>query len=180
MHHTAEVLSPLTDFRVHPIDTIVYYNILAVFTGVTGGVVLYLLGKPIEAYTIANTNAFVLLFAFLVGNLQHSHLWIAFTGLWGRLFLSPAHHQIHHSTNPAHFNTNLGNFLGFYDWLFGTLHVPRKQREKLTFGVEPRSGDAHSLDGAMIDPVRQGLRHVKGWVSGSAGAHSPPLEQPPR
>jgi len=99
---------------------------------------------------------------FLVGTLQHSQFWIAFTGPWGRLFLSPAHHQIHHSTDPAHFNKNLGNFLGLCDWLAGTLHVPGKKREKLIFGVEPRARDAHSFQGAIIAPVRQGLRHIRG------------------
>ena len=29
VHHTAEVLTPVTIFRVHPLDTVVYYNILA-------------------------------------------------------------------------------------------------------------------------------------------------------
>ncbi|HJZ42315.1 MAG TPA: sterol desaturase family protein [Hyphomicrobiaceae bacterium] len=162
VHHEAEVLSPLTDFRVHPVDTLVFYNILALFTGITGGALNYLLGAPIEEFTVANTNAIVLLFAFLIGTLQHSQFWIAFTGPWGRLFLSPAHHQIHHSTDPAHFNKNLGNFLGLCDWLAGTLHVPGKKREKLIFGVEPRARDAHSFQGAIIAPVRQGLRHIRG------------------
>jgi sterol desaturase/sphingolipid hydroxylase (fatty acid hydroxylase superfamily) len=170
VHHEAEVLSPLTDFRVHPVDTLVFYNIVALFTGVTGGTLNYFLGRPVEQFAIANTNGIVLLFAFLIGTLQHSQFWIAFTGPWGRLFLSPAHHQIHHSTNPEHFNKNLGNFLGILDWMFGTLHVPAKKREKLTFGVEPRTGAAHSFDGAMIAPVRQGFAHIKGWLLGPAKA----------
>ena len=170
VHHSAEVLSPLTDFRVHPVDSIVYYNIQALFTGVTGGVVNYLLGRPIEAFTVANTNALVLLFAFMLGTLQHSQFWIAFTGAWGRWFLSPAHHQIHHSINPAHFNKNLGNFLGVFDWLFGTLHVPAKKREKLTFGVEPVTADAHSFSAALIAPVHQGWGHIKDLLLRSAKA----------
>jgi sterol desaturase/sphingolipid hydroxylase (fatty acid hydroxylase superfamily) len=180
VHHQAEVLSPLTDFRVHPIDTLVFYNVLALFTGITGGTVNYLLGRPIEEFAIANTNAVVLLGAFLIGTLQHSQFWIAFTGPWGRLFLSPAHHQIHHSTDPAHFNKNLGNFLGLCDWLFGTLYVPGRKREKLTFGVEPAAGDQHSFDGAVIAPLRRGLSHVRGWFAGPARVHGSPLEQPPQ
>ena len=38
VHHTAEVLSPLTNFRMHPVDSVVFGNILAIFLGVTGGV----------------------------------------------------------------------------------------------------------------------------------------------
>ncbi len=32
------------------------------------------------------------------------------------MIYSPAHHQIHHSTNPDHFGKNLGAFLTLWDW----------------------------------------------------------------
>src|SRR5207253_2446007 len=80
-------------------------------------------------------NLLFLLYVYLYGHLQHSHLWIPFTGVPGRLLISPAHHQIHHSTNPVHFDKNFGAGLALYDWLFGTLHMPSKERERLTFGV---------------------------------------------
>ena len=153
VHHQAEVLSPLTNFRVHPVDSIVFYNIQAVVMGITGGLVNYGFGEPAQPFTIAGSNALVLIFTYLVGHLQHSHLWIVFTGVWGRLFLSPAHHQIHHSTNPAHFNKNLGACLGVWDWLFGTLHVPGKKREKLDFGVEPKVGNVHGIHEGIVAPV---------------------------
>ena len=41
VHHTAEVLSPLTNFRVHPVDSLVFYNILGIFLGTTGGALSY-------------------------------------------------------------------------------------------------------------------------------------------
>jgi sterol desaturase/sphingolipid hydroxylase (fatty acid hydroxylase superfamily) len=161
VHHSAEVLSPLTNFRVHPVDTLVFYNILALIMGGTGGLVNYWLGRPTPFFTIANSNVLTLVFFFLIGHLQHSHFWIAFTGLWGRLFLSPAHHQIHHSTNPIHFDKNLGSCLGIWDWLFGTLHVPGKMREKLSFGVEPKSQDAHTVAGGLITPLYNAFAHIK-------------------
>jgi sterol desaturase/sphingolipid hydroxylase (fatty acid hydroxylase superfamily) len=161
VHHSAEVLSPLTNFRVHPVDTLVFYNILALIMGGTGGLVNYWLGKPTPFFTIANSNVLMLVFFFLIGHLQHSHFWIAFTGLWGRLFLSPAHHQIHHSTNPIHFDKNLGSCLGVWDWLFGTLYVPGRTREKLSFGVEPKSQHAHTATGGLITPLYNAFAHVK-------------------
>jgi sterol desaturase/sphingolipid hydroxylase (fatty acid hydroxylase superfamily) len=160
VHHQAEVLSPLTNFRVHPVDSIVFYNIQAVVMGVAGGLVTYGLGEPVQPFTIAGSNVLVLIFTYLVGHLQHSHLWIVFPGLWGRLFLSPAHHQIHHSTNPAHFNKNLGACLGIWDWLFGTLHVPSRKREKLVFGVEPRVGNVHGIHAGMVAPVTRAFALV--------------------
>lgn len=161
VHHSAEVLSPLTVFRVHPVDTLVFYNILGVLMGTTGGLVTYWLGTAMQQFTIANSNVLTLVFFFLIGHLQHSHFWIAFTGVWGRLFLSPAHHQIHHSTNPVHFDKNLGSCLGIWDWLFGTLYMPGKKRQKLTFGVEPNDGTAHTVRGGLVAPVWAALAHVK-------------------
>lgn len=160
VHHSAEVLSPLTNARVHPVDTIVFYNITALVMGTVGGLMQYALGQPATELTLFGTNAIAFLFGYTTNHLQHSHMWIAFTGWWGRLVLSPAHHQIHHSTSPAHFNKNLGSSLAIFDWLFGTLHIPARQREKLTFGVEAGSAAPHTVEACLIEPVRNALGHV--------------------
>ena len=160
VHHAAEILTPVTNFRVHPVDTIVFYNILALLFGLTSGTLNYLFGKTTVQFSIADSNIILLAFTYLIGHLQHSHFWIAFTGVWGRLFLSPAHHQIHHSTNPAHFNRNLGNCLGVFDWLFGTLHLPSAKREKLSFGVEPRAANPHTVTEMLISPFGHALGHL--------------------
>ena len=76
-----------------------------------------------------------MMFLLTYGHLRHSHMWIAFTGLAGRILQSPAHHQIHHSTNPAHFDKNLGFALAVWDWAFGTLAIPARTREPIVFGV---------------------------------------------
>jgi sterol desaturase/sphingolipid hydroxylase (fatty acid hydroxylase superfamily) len=157
VHHTAEVLSPLTNFRVHPVDGIVFYNILAVCMGTTEGVMNYAFGQQTPQFVVSSSNAIVVIFTYLLAHLHHTSFWISFTGIWGRLLISPAHHQIHHSTDPIHFNKNLGSCLAIWDWLFGTLHVPARKREKLSFGVEPRIGDPHSVTGGLITPVRQAL-----------------------
>ncbi len=161
VHHTAEVLSPLTNFRVHPVDTIVFNNVLALVMGGAGGVTSYLLGRDVQPITVADSNIIVLAFFFFIGHLQHTHFWIAFTGVWGRIILSPAHHQIHHSTDPAHFNRNLGSFLAVFDWMFGTLHVPSKRRQKLDFGVAPKSQDQHTVTGGLVVPLYLSLAQVR-------------------
>lgn len=66
--------------------------------------------------------------------------------------MSPAHHQIHHSSDPTHFNKNMGSCLALWDWMFGTLRVPAAEREKLAFGVEPDRADAHTIRGELIAP----------------------------
>ncbi len=158
VHHTAEVLTPATVFRVHPIDTLVFANLTALFIGLTEAVVRWLLGQPIDPLAVAGHNLLTVAFVYAVGHLQHTHLWIAFTGVWGRIFLSPAHHQIHHSADPRHFGSNFGGFLAAWDWLFGTLHAPGRQREQLVFGVEPRRPEQHSLTGVMLTPFAEAAR----------------------
>ena len=165
VHHTAEVLSPLTNFRVHPVDSIVFANILGVFIGVTSGVLSYVqLGSGFE---IGGQNLILVAFFFVTVHLQHSHLWIATTGLLGRVVLSPAHHQIHHSDNPIHFNKNFGSCLSVWDWLFGTLHMPDRQRERLTFGVESRTRAHHTAIGGLVMPFVRAWQRV-----------GPPFRQP--
>ncbi|MEJ0078918.1 MAG: sterol desaturase family protein [Alphaproteobacteria bacterium] len=160
VHHSANVLTPLTVFRIHPLDGLIFSNILAVSLGLTNGVANYLFGKPITFFSIGDTNLILVLFVHIYVHLQHTHLWIAFTGLAGRIFLSPAHHQIHHSNNPAHFDKNLGSCLAIFDWLFGTLHVPAKEPEALVFGVKAGEADMHSFGELAVAPVQRAAAHV--------------------
>jgi sterol desaturase/sphingolipid hydroxylase (fatty acid hydroxylase superfamily) len=161
VHHTATVLTPLTNFRVHPVYMCIFLNILAVFTGLANGVGDYVLGAPTHQYGLSETNVILVFFIYLYVHLQHSQVWIAFTGWLGHVFMSPAHHQIHHSRNPAHFNKNLGSCLALWDWLFGTLYMPAAERERLDFGVEPDREAAHTIWGELIAPLGRAALLVK-------------------
>lgn len=152
VHHSAEVLTPLTNARVHPVDSLVFLNILALVMGLTHGVLSWAFARQIDQITIAGSNALLVAFTYLVAHLQHSHVWIAFTGTMGKILLSPAHHQIHHSSLEAHHDRNFGACLSIWDWMFGTLVLPEARRQKLTFGVEQPADNPHSLTGTIITP----------------------------
>jgi len=160
VHHTAESLSPLTNFRVHPVDTLIFANFIAVFTGVTAGLLGYLLpgGQP---FTLWGHNLIFVVFLFVLIHLQHSHFWIAATGLLGRLIVSPAHHQLHHSDDPRHHDSNYGSCLAIWDWMFGTLVVPEKARQTLTFGAGPKLQANHTLFGTLGLPFVNAWRRVR-------------------
>jgi len=161
VHHTAETLTPVTVFRVHPIDSLVFTNITIILMGTTNAAVGYLTGMPGHGFTIGGSNAIEIAGICLIGHLQHSHMWIPFTGIWGRIFLSPAHHQIHHSTDPAHFGKNLGSSLAIWDVLFGTLQIPDRKRQKLIFGVEPGQHSPHTITGGLVTPFIRCLALLK-------------------
>ncbi|HEX3709878.1 MAG TPA: sterol desaturase family protein [Pseudolabrys sp.] len=170
VHHTAEVLTPLTNFRVHPVYTWVFANILAVAAAVANGVGNYLFGDTAYQYALSDTNIILVLFIHAYVHLQHSHMWISFRGAPGRVFVSPAHHQVHHSANPKHFNKNFGSCLALWDWIFGTLYVPGREREPLSFGFADHP-DAHTFKGEMVTPFIEAGRHLKPlWQKADPGA----------
>ncbi len=161
VHHSATVLTPLTNFRVHPIYMCIFLNILAAFTGLASGVTEYAFGQTTHQYGLSENNIILVFFIYVYVHLQHTQVWISFTGWLGRLFMSPAHHQIHHSRNPAHFNKNLGSCLALWDWMFGTLYVPSAEPEKLEFGVEPDREHAHTIRGELIAPFGRAALALK-------------------
>src|SRR5690606_24355142 len=68
---------------------------------------------------------------------RHSHIWLNYPEWLSHIFISPAQHQIHHSTEVRHFDKNLGLIFAFWDKLFGTLYVP-KGYEKFSFGINKK------------------------------------------
>jgi sterol desaturase/sphingolipid hydroxylase (fatty acid hydroxylase superfamily) len=162
VHHSAEVMTTLTELRQHPIEILAFINLIAVSTGVTLGALTYAFGPGAHSLTLFNANLLLLLFLMTWGHLRHTHIWWSFTGLAGRLFQSPAHHQLHHSDNPAHWDRNLGFALALYDWLFGTLMIPDpdKHVQNVRFGIGDENGIHDSLSGAFLLPFVRSAQHL--------------------
>jgi sterol desaturase/sphingolipid hydroxylase (fatty acid hydroxylase superfamily) len=159
VHHSAQHLTPLTVWRMHPVNTVVFSNILALSMAVIGSTTAWAMGGAFSEYAYNGTNVILIVFVHLYVHLQHSHIWISFQGWLGRTFMSPAHHQIHHSNNPEHFDKNMGSCLCLFDWLFGTLHVPAKEPEKLTFGIDA-DHDVNTITAGLITPFVDAAKHV--------------------
>ena len=136
VHHSASVLTPLTNWRVHPVDSLVFLNLIALLTGSTQAVTHYVLGVQAAPYLVQGENLIFLAYMYIYGHLQHSHIWMTFGNVWSRILMSPAAHQIHHSTNPRHFNRNFGGAMSLWDWVFGTLYLPTDRREVHEVGLD--------------------------------------------
>lgn len=159
VHHSAEVLTPVTVYRKHPVYDLVSGMVEALPVGALQGLVLFFCVGKIEYVTLGGANVVYVAFNFLGSNLRHSHIWLDFGPVLSRLLISPAQHQVHHSRNPVHFNKNYGEMLALWDWMFGTLYVPM-ERESLEFGLSDRKGrpvpQPHpTFVRAMIDPFRE-------------------------
>jgi len=134
VHHSAEVLTPLTSTRAHPIDVALMAWIPALFTGALTWGFHRWIDPGIQLYTFLGMH--VLLWAFaLVDNLRHSHVWISYGSALNRWLISPAHHQLHHSAEPQHRGRNRGFELAVWDRIYGTLYVPSHRKEEFRIGL---------------------------------------------
>ncbi|MBX9776751.1 MAG: sterol desaturase family protein [Xanthobacteraceae bacterium] len=134
VHHSAEVLHPITAFRAHPVDQVLDAVLMGGMTGLVLGLAAYGFGTSTGLVTVIGMNAFVFVFNIAGSHLRHSHVWLSYGPRLEGLFVSPALNQIHHSLAERHRDKNLGGMLSVWDRLMGTLYVPRG-REELTFGL---------------------------------------------
>lgn len=161
VHHSAEVMTPVTVYRKHPVYDVVSDFVKAVLTGFIQGVILMLLIGKIEISLIAGINAFYFAFNFLGSNFRHSHIWISYGRALEHVLISPAQHQIHHSLEPKHHNKNYGEIFAFWDWLFGTLYIPTK-KEIISYGISKSSTSNErieqphpTLKAALVKPFQE-------------------------
>lgn len=126
VHHSALVLTPPSAERMHPVDTVLGMTIGGLGIGLSTAILRHWLGPAAWEATAFGNNVVVVAFYAAAYHIRHSHLWLPLTGIWGRIFISPAHHQIHHSSDPAHFDKNIGLIFALWDWMAGTLVVPEK------------------------------------------------------
>lgn len=133
VHHSATFMSPMTKYRLHPIEEL-YSNIIALTVfGVTLSVLRYAFGL---------TDVQVALMLLVIGLAQplitlepfrHSHIRVSY-GPGDLVILSPTMHQLHHSAEPDHFNKNLGRYLSIWDRMFGTVQDVAPN-QAITYGL---------------------------------------------
>jgi len=134
VHHSARVMHPLTNYREHPIDNLLYAAGLAVCSGVTTAVVFATMGYVPRTPTVGGIGIFALAFNALGYNLRHSHIWLRWPGPLVYLFGCPAHHQVHHSYHPTHINKNFAFMFPVWDLMFGTFRMPSTNAD-VKFGL---------------------------------------------
>lgn len=153
VHHSAEVLVGVTKDRIHPVDEIMNRAWDGLVVGVVYGVWLFFAVDPVEA-TVFGINVYVLRNILMMDLVRHTHLKVSF-GPLNALVICPHWHQLHHSTDPRHFDRNFGLMFSIWDRLFGTLAVPARG-ESFSFGLGPREGPAYqSLYGLYVLPLRR-------------------------
>jgi sterol desaturase/sphingolipid hydroxylase (fatty acid hydroxylase superfamily) len=149
VHHSAEVLTPITFYRVHPVENLIFGLRYALSAGTVTGLFVYFFGARLGGVEFFGVNLFVFLFSLLGANLRHSHLPVRFGKALEKWVVSPYMHQYHHSVEGS--RKNYGGALSLWDRLFGTLHI-EKGRE-LTFGINEK-GVHHSIMALLFEPFK--------------------------
>jgi sterol desaturase/sphingolipid hydroxylase (fatty acid hydroxylase superfamily) len=114
---------------------------------------------------VLGLNAVIFVYYVMGYPLRHSHVWISYGPTLSRFFISPAQHQIHHSSAEKHWDKNMGGFFALWDWIFGTLYVP-KQREELVYGLPGDEGKEYSgVAQLYVQPFRNNARSRVGIIA---------------
>lgn len=161
VHHSAEEMTPMTLFRMHPVDLLLTSASVTFFQALAYGGFYFLTASEPQMASIYGLN--VVLFGFyLFGyNLRHTHIWLNFPVWLSKILVSPAQHQIHHSSDPKHFDRNMGLIFSFWDQLFKTHYIPR-EREQLSYGLSRHEPSPfQSISEIYIKPFKLAYRQLR-------------------
>ncbi len=190
VHHSAEVLTPLTFHRVHPVESLISQARGALVTGTLAGIHFWLYRGEAAALTILGVEALGICFNAATGNLRHSHVWLGFGPRLEGWLLSPAQHQLHHSADRQDQRSNFGTWLACWDRLLGTLRLsgPRPPAQ-MGLGDAPRNHE-DNLYAALVGPFVGAARTLapkRGYLLGllatlalpATGDAATPEDSPP-
>lgn len=176
VHHSAEVLTPFTAYRFHPVDDVLNVFSIAAIAGTVDGLLLWVFPFEAAALTLQGVNLVTFLFYALGVHLRHSHVWLAYPRSVSQVLVSPAMHQLHHSTDPGHFDKNLGLIFSVWDRLFGTLLVPDGKLQ-IEFGL---GGGEEKEFSSVARLYALPFRKAAALLRRRPGAETPPAYLPRR
>ncbi len=161
VHHSAKILTPVTLYRAHPVESAIATLRNSLSLGVVTGLFVFWFSRPLTLWTLLGVNIFGFLFNLLGANLRHSHIPIGF-GKWiETVFISPRQHQIHHSSALEHRDKNFGVSLSIWDKIFGSwVSSSEIKNKKLQFGLGDRQSRSFWSEMGFVDK-RQGPKAPK-------------------
>lgn len=161
VHHSAEVLTPLSFFRAHPVYFFVQRMLITACSGLLQAAVAVAAFGWIDAWVFYAAGLPSIVYMLAGVHLRHSHIPVRYGRLAEMVLISPYLHQLHHSIDPRHRDVNFGEVLSIWDRLFGTL-FRLDTTEPLTFGLTDDEGNRvqpyPDLTAALFVPFRKSAR----------------------
>ena len=165
VHHSAEVLTPLTRSREHVLEGPLYAAGAAFSVGVAGGIFGWLFPGGITQATLFGGGFFAVVLGFN-GAFRHYHVAFHYPVWLSRWLHSPVMHHVHHSYLPQHLDRNMAAVTSLWDRAFGTLYIPEKD-EFTPWGLGP--GEQEECRG-FVQNLMAPFREWAGmWRGRSAG-----------
>lgn len=160
VHHSAQVLTPITRMREHFIAAPIWALGPAVGLSISGGLFAYLFNGNITEITLFNLGVFSFLYA-LNGNFRHYHVSFRYPRWLERWLQSPGMHHTHHSYLEKHWDTNLGLVTSIWDRLFGTLYIADRYEETPWGLTEREQARYTTLGDNLLTPLREIIRILR-------------------
>ena len=161
VHHSGEVMHPLSNFREHPVDNIAYKLLQGFVHGAALGACFAILGIVPGTPLVFGIAVASLVFNSVAYSLRHSHIWLRWPGRWSMVYGSPAHHQVHHSRHPDHLDTNFAFQFPIWDVIFGTYCMPEDNRD-VEFGIVEDASELDSCVNLYVVPFRHAWQVLTG------------------
>ena len=179
VHHSAEVMHPVSNFREHPVDNLLYMLTNSLAVGGLLALATTLFGFVPSAPAVLGAPIMSMLFNVSGYHLRHSHVWLRWPGRLSMIFPSPAHHHVHHSCHPDHIDKNFAFMLPIWDVLFNTYHMPEDNRD-VKFGIgSENKGELTSCLRLYWVPMRDAYRLLcKTTERPESAAEAPPKVTP--
>ncbi|MFT5691224.1 MAG: sterol desaturase/sphingolipid hydroxylase (fatty acid hydroxylase superfamily) [Oceanicoccus sp.] len=160
VHHSAQVLTPLTRPREHFIAAPVWALGPAVGLSLSSGIFAFLFNGDITQVTVWNIGIFTILYAFN-GNFRHYHVSFRYPHWLEYWLQSPGMHHTHHSYLEKHWDTNLGLVTSIWDRMFGTLYIADLY-EETPWGLAPKDQCEYTtLSDNLMTPLREIVRIIR-------------------
>ncbi len=176
VHHSAEVLTPLVEWRQHPVEYFLVPFVMGSVSSVVLAAVTWLFGPDLHYAGMWSPGLILMVFVCTTLHLRHSHVKMSAPGVLGYILQTPAHHQIHHSTDPRHFDKNLGFCLSVWDWVFGTLYIPRGETLELGLYGDDGAKDELSRSTSLRTHLALPFRRIWGRLKPVARPVTTPAE----
>lgn len=161
VHHSAEVLTPLTRPREHFIAAPIWALGPAIGLSLSGGLFAWVFNGDITQITVVNMGIFSFLYA-LNGNFRHYHVSFRYPRWLEYWLQSPGMPHTHHSYLEKHWDTNLGLVTSIWDRMFGTLYIADRY-EETPWGLAPKDQRKYTtLSDNLLTPFREIVRILRG------------------
>ena len=163
VHHSAQVLNPLTSQREHPGTRIFEALMRGAITSIPGGLFMFLFDLSVVEVAVLPAIATRIFALASLDPLKHSHHPISL-GFFDKILISPHMHQVHHSKKQEHWDKNFGTNLSIFDWLAGTGYKPAKG-EMAIYGISGLKDETlrtyNTMQGAYWIPLKKSGKKLK-------------------